>query len=137
VAAHTPNPFEEIFMKLSFTSILAFTPVLWACGASIPPPTQRMADAQAAERSALELGANGIPAAQLSVKLAQQQIAEAQKAMTDGDNAQASRLLVRAKADAEVAVALAREKNAKVEGQKAVEDSAAQKATNVGQGAAK
>jgi hypothetical protein len=96
-----------------------------------------MADAQSAERSARELGANGEPAAKLSLKLAQDQIAEAQKAMTDGENKRADSLLLRAKADAELSIAQAREKGAKVEGQKAVEDSAAQKATNVGQGAVK
>jgi hypothetical protein len=96
-----------------------------------------MADAQSAERSARELGANSEPAAQLSLKLAQEQIALAHKAMTDGDNLRADSLLVRAKADAELAVAQAREKSAKTDAQKAVDDSLAQKATNIGQGAVK
>lgn len=113
------------------------TPFLWSCGASMPPPTQRMADAQAAERSAAELGANSVPAAQLSLKLAQEQIAKAKTAMADGENQQADSLLIRAKADAELSIAQARERGAKIEGQDAIEDSAAQKATNIGQGAAK
>jgi len=96
-----------------------------------------MADAQSAERSAKELGATDEPAAKLSLKLAQEQIALAAKAMTDGDNQRADALLIRAKADAELAVAQAREKNARIETEKAVADSAAQKATNVGQGAVK
>lgn len=110
---------------------------LWllACGGSFPPPTQRLADAQSAERSAREVGANRVPAAQLSLKLSQEQIALAQKAMEDKDNERADALLIRAKMDAEVAIALAREEGAKSEHQEAVDDSAAQAATNKGQGA--
>ena len=107
------------------------------CGASFPTPTQRMVDAQAAERGATELGANNEPAAQLSLKLAQEQSAQAKKAMADGENKRADGLLIRARADAELAIAQAKEKNAKTAGQRAVDDSAAQKATNSGQGAVK
>lgn len=123
-------------MKTSIFAVVV-VPFAFACGASFPPPTQRMADAESAERSARELGANSEPAAQLSLKLAQEQIGQAHKAMTDGDNERADSLLVRAKADAELAVAQAREKSAKTETQTAVDNSIAQKATNIGQGAVK
>ncbi len=123
--------------KSTFFSLALIVPFAAACGASFAPPTQRLADAQSAERSASELGANSVPAAQLSLKLAQDQIAQAQKAITDGDNVRADSLLIRAKADAELAIAQAREKGAKIEVDKAASDSAAQKATNVGQGATK
>ena len=96
-----------------------------------------MADAQAAERSAMELGANKVPAAQLSLKLAQDQIAEAEKAMEDEQNERANSLLLRAQADAELALAQTREKGAAVGVSEAVEDSSDQKATNIGQGAVK
>ena len=112
-------------------------PVLGACGASFPPPTQRLADAQSAERSAREVGADNAPAAQLSLKLAQDQIVMAQKAMGNGDNERADSLLIRAKMDGELAVAQAREKTARADRQEAVNDSADQKATNAGQGAVK
>ncbi len=118
-------------------SLIIVSPIVAACGGSFPPPTQRLADAQAAERSARELGAEQEPSAKLSLKLAQDQIAQSEKAVADGDNMKADSLLLRAKADAELAVAKAREKGAKVDVQKAVDDSAAQKATNVGQGATK
>jgi uncharacterized protein YqfA (UPF0365 family) len=124
-------------MNKLILSLVIAAPFVWACGASIPPPTQRMADAQSAARSARELGANSVPAAQLSLKLAQTQISQAETAMTDGDNARADILLIRAQADAELALAQARERVAKVDTQEAVEDSAEQKATNVGQGAVK
>ena len=124
-------------MNRSIILLASLPALLAACGGSFPPPTQRMADAQAAERSARELGADAEPRAQLSLKLAQDQISLAKDAMTNGDNKRADSLLIRAKADAELAVVQAREKGAKIEVQKAVEDSASQKATNVGQGAAK
>lgn len=119
-----------------FTIVLALPIALGACGASFPPPAQRMADAESAQRTARELGANSVPQAQLSLKLADDQIGLAKKAMADGDNERADSLLIRAKADAELAVARSREKGAAVATQEAVEDSAEQKATNVRQGAA-
>ena len=124
-------------MHKSILSLAIVAPFVWACGATFPPPTQRMADAQSAERSARELGANGVPAAQLSLKLAQTQISQAERAMTDGDNQRADALLIRAQADAELALAQAREKVARIDTQEAVEDSAEQKATNARQGTVK
>ncbi len=124
-------------MYKSLFSLVMIGPLLGACGASLPPPTQRLADAQSATRSARELGANSEPAAQLSLKLADEQISQAQQAIANGDNKRAESLLVRAKADAELAVAQAREKGANVAGQVAVDNSAAQNATNIDQGAVK
>ena len=124
--------------KAILSVIVVAAPLFWgACGGSFPPPTQRMADAQSAERSAREVGANSSPAAQLSLKLSQEQIADAKKAMADDENKKADSLLIRAKADAELALAQTREKGANIEVKEAVKDSAEQKATNVGQGAVK
>jgi len=117
--------------------VMIAAPLLGACGASFPPPTQRLADAQSAERSAREVGANDAPAAQLSLKLSQDQISQAEKAMAAGDNERADALLIRAKMDGELALAQAREKTASVDHKEAISDSADQKATNVGQGAVK
>ncbi len=122
-------------MNRSMFSVVVVVPLFIACGASLPPPTQRLADAQSAERGARELGANGEPAAQLSLKLADEQIAQAQKAMSDGDNKRADSLLIRAKADAELALAQAREKGANADVQIAVDKADAQKNTNKDQGA--
>jgi len=122
-------------MYRSLISLVIMVPLLGACGASVPPPTQRLADAQSATRSARELGANNEPSAQLSLKLADEQISQAQKAINDGDNKRAESLLVRAKADAELAVAQSRERGAKIAGQVAVDNSAAQETTNFNQGA--
>jgi hypothetical protein len=129
-------------MQVSITSLGLFTalaalPLLVACAGSFPPPTQRLADAQSSEHSARELKAEDEPTAKLNLKLAQEQITQAQKAIADGDNRRADALLIRAKADADLAIAEAKEKGAKVDSQKATDDMATQKATNQGQGAVK
>lgn len=118
-------------MQKRFILLLAAAPFAWACGASMPAPTQHMADAEAASRSAREVGADSQPAAKLQVKLADEQIAEAKTLIANGDNDRASYVLLRARADAELALALAREQNALVEKQKAVEQSSATLNANV------
>lgn len=110
-------------MNIRFTFALASTGLLLACGASMPPPTQRMADAQSAQRAAQELGAAKQPSAQLHLKLAEEQMAKAKKLMSEGNNEEASSLLIRAKADSELAVALAREQKAAADLQAATKDS--------------
>ena len=92
---------------------------LAGCGSSMPPPSDRLATAEAASRSARELGADREPKAALHVKLAQEQIDQAKKLMAEGDNKRADLVLQRASADAELAVMLAKESNANGEAQKA------------------
>ena len=104
------------FLSFPFLSL-----VLAACGSSIPPPSDRLATAEAASRSARELGADREPKAALHLKLAQEQIDSAKKLMTDGDNKRADLVLQRASSDAELAVMLAKENNANAEAQKAKE----------------
>ncbi len=106
-----------------------------ACGASFPEPTQRMADAESAHRSALELGAGNQPAAQLHVKLAEEQMARAKTRITEGDNKAADSLLIRSKADSELALALAREQNANAAKKTATDQSNTTAQTNASQGA--
>jgi len=94
---------------------------LIACGSSFPPPADRMASAEAASRSARELGAEREPKAALHLRLAQEQIDQAKKLMTDGDNKRADLVLQRASSDAELAVMLAKESTARGEADKAQE----------------
>jgi hypothetical protein len=93
--------------------------VLAACGSSLPPPSDRLASAEAAARSARELGAEKEPKAALHLKLATEQIDQAKNLMRDGDNRRADLVLQRANADAELSVMLAKENNAKQEAQAA------------------
>lgn len=87
---------------------------LGACG-STPQPTDRLVSAQAAMRAAKEVGANKNPQAQLHVQLAQEEFDRAQKLLQDGENEAADGMLRRAAADAELAVAVAREDHSKRE----------------------
>ena len=100
---------------------LAVSSLLWACSGRIPEPTQPLADAESASRSAREVGANAQPDAKLHAKLADEQIAKAKALIEDGDNERATYLVRRARADAELSLALAREQNALAAKQKAVE----------------
>jgi hypothetical protein len=81
--------------------------------ASAPEPTERLVGAQAALRAAQEVGADRYPQAQYHAQLAKEQLEQARKLIADGDNERAELLLRRASADAEVAVAVAREGAAK------------------------
>jgi fructose-specific phosphotransferase system component IIB len=84
-----------------------------------------MAEAEAASRSAREVGAETQPAAKLKVTLADEQIAAAKARIAAGDNKGATYLLLRARADAELALALAHEQNALNDKQKATQQSSA------------
>lgn len=108
----------------------------FGCGGSYPPPTQQMADVQSANRSAVELGAQTDPKAQLHLKLAEEQLDLAKTAIEKDDNERADSLLKRAKADAELAIALTRESSAKTAADKSVDQANAQHSTNIEQGVA-
>jgi len=71
------------------------------------------------------------------VKLAEEQMAKAKTLITDGDNKGADSLLIRSKADSELALALTREQGSNVEVQKATDQSNTTAVTNAAQGAVK
>jgi len=122
-------------MKTFTLPITATLLLALGCAGNYPPPTQQVADVESANRSATELGAQSNPRAQLHLKLAEEQLSQAKSAMQADDNERAEGLLVRAKADAELAVALTREDTAKTEANKAVDQSNAQRSTIAEQGA--
>jgi len=80
-----------------------------------------MADAEAAARSANELGASSSPQARLHMKLANEEIAQARQLAADGDNKRADYVLIRAKADAELALAEARDEKVQADAQAAAQ----------------
>ena len=108
-------------MRTWILPLIAAAPLVSACTASFPAPTQRMADAESAERSAREVGADSQPVAKLEVKLADEEIVRAKALIAAGDYQRADFVLMRARADAELALGLAREQNANVDTQKAIE----------------
>jgi hypothetical protein len=87
--------------------------------ASYPVPVQRMADAEAATRSAQDLGAATSPQGQLHLKLAEEEIARAKQLIANSDNERADYVLLRAKADGELAVAEAKDTTAEQQDQQA------------------
>jgi hypothetical protein len=72
-----------------------------------------MADAQAAYRAAKEAGAEQDPQAQLHLKLAEEQFAKAKTLLDQEENRRADFLLIRSKADAELALAIAEERESR------------------------
>jgi hypothetical protein len=122
-------------MRTLIVSFVATALSMLGCGGSYPVPTQAMADAESAERSATELGAANDPQGQLHLKLADEQLGQAKRAVAHDENERAASLLVRSKADSELAIAIARAQNAKVEAQKASDQLNAQGSTNAAQGA--
>ena len=121
-------------MQSTFISILTSFWLVSGCGGTFPVPTQQLADTESAERSAVELGAAAQPNAQLHLQLAQEQLAQAKANIQDGNNERANALLLRARSDAELAIALTREQAAKTGAQGAIEQSNTQRTTNARQG---
>jgi hypothetical protein len=96
-------------MHLLRNSLVVGVTLLGLGCASSPVPVEQLASAEASVRAARELGAAKVPRAELHLNLAQTQVTQARKLSEDGENEQASVLLTRARADAELAVSLVRE----------------------------
>ena len=101
--------------------------VLLAAGcAGAPKPTDQLVRTEAALRASEEVGVSHVPQAQLHQTLAQEQLAKARKLMAEGENELAKAALDRAKADAELALALAREQEAQEAARAAAKSNAAE-----------
>ncbi|HEX3855379.1 MAG TPA: DUF4398 domain-containing protein [Polyangiaceae bacterium] len=90
---------------LSVTGVLAL--LVAACG-SAAVPLDKLTDAKSTVRAAQEAGAQNTPQAELHLKMANDELAGAQKALDDKDNDHARLLLNQAQADADLSLALAR-----------------------------
>jgi hypothetical protein len=97
------------------------------CGSSIEVGVDRLVSCEASIRTARELGAQNEPRAALHLKLAQDQLEQAKALVTDGKMERADTVLLRADADAELALALVREAGSKKEAQQAAEKAKALK----------
>jgi Domain of unknown function (DUF4398) len=91
-----------------------------ACGGAAVPQ-ESLTAAQAAVKGAEVGGAKEDPQAQLHLKLAGEQIDKAKKLIEDGDNEEAARVIDRAQADADLALALAEQAKARKEAKEADE----------------
>jgi hypothetical protein len=88
--------------------------------ATVTLPAESVARYEAAARSADELGGEGVPEAELHLKLARDEADAAQRLSSEGD-ARALTMIERAQADAELAVSLARQTKVRAEAAQADE----------------
>ncbi|WP_437738090.1 DUF4398 domain-containing protein [Sorangium sp. So ce1335] len=82
------------------------------CAARAPTFDERLFASQALIRTAEEVGVEEIPRADLHLRLAREQVQRAQRLSAEGAPDRARRMLLRAQADAELAIACAREARA-------------------------
>ncbi|MBZ0179909.1 MAG: DUF4398 domain-containing protein [Melioribacteraceae bacterium] len=75
-----------------------------ACGSS--PEVVNKEASTSAIRAAQEVGATGVPSASLYLQLAKEQLAKAEALAESGETKQAESMLLRAEADAELAIVL-------------------------------
>jgi pyridoxal biosynthesis lyase PdxS len=92
----------------SLLSVTGLTAAFVAGCGSAAMPLDKLTDAKSTVRAAQEAGAEHTPQAQLHLKMANDELASAQKAINDNDQARAQLLLNQAQSDADLAVALAR-----------------------------
>jgi hypothetical protein len=92
-----------------------------ACGGSSLPPPQ-VADTQSSISAAAAVGAEQHPQAALHLKMARDQLRQAQALMSDGDSDEARLVLERAEADAQLALMITREAVASNNARKAQQD---------------
>ena len=93
---------------------LGLLAVFPAAGCAAPrPPTTQLTAAKAAIRGAVEAGAQSAPKGALHLKMARDQVAEAEDLIATEKMSRAKHLLIRAEADGNLAVALAKEAGAK------------------------
>jgi hypothetical protein len=85
--------------------------LLFAAGCATAPPTGALSTASASIGAAREAGAATAQTAQQHLATARQELDQARALIDEGDNRRAYGLLVRSKADADLATSLAREEH--------------------------
>lgn len=106
---------------IRFASTALLTTLLVGCGGSALPPA-KMADTQSSISAAEAVGADQNPQASLHLKMARDQLKQAQGLVNDGKDDDARLVLERANADAEVALMITREAQASANLKKAQGD---------------
>jgi len=89
--------------------------------AGTPVPNAKVASSEAAIRAAQETGSKDVPRAALHLKLAEEQLQHAKELIRDNKNNRAEYVLLRAQADAELAIALSRVATSNVQAGAAVD----------------
>jgi hypothetical protein len=106
---------------IRFARTAMCTLLVVACGGSSLPPA-KVADTQSSISAAAAVGADQNPQAALHLKMARDQLKQAQSLIDDGKDEEASLVLKRADADAEVALMITREAQASANVKKAQAD---------------
>ena len=106
---------------IRFVSTATLITLLIGCGGSSLPPA-KVADTQSSISAAEAVGADQNPQAALHLKMARDQLKQAQSLVNDGKDEDAGLVLQRASADAEVAMMLTREAQASANVKKAQND---------------
>jgi hypothetical protein len=109
-------------MKFSLVA-LASIGTLAAC-AGYPTRAEHLASAEASLRAAQEVCDQGDPNGALHMRLAQEELASARPLMSNGDNERADYVLMRARADGDLALMLERASKAKADASQAQQKAA-------------
>lgn len=104
-------------MKRIISPLFGIGFLVLAAGCAAGVSNEKVAATDSSIRAAEEVGAPGVPQAALHLQLAKEENEHAQKFIKDGDAKHAEGQLMRAQADAELALALAREAPMQVEAQ--------------------
>ena len=100
---------------------LAAAALMLGCGAPAATLTQPLASSRASIHRAESLGASDDPQAAVHLRLAEKQVAEAMDLLERGHGERAAWVLERARSDADLAAALARENRTRARAQEAAE----------------
>jgi hypothetical protein len=106
---------------IRFASTVVLTVCAVACGGASLPPA-KVTDTQSSISAANAVGAENHPQAALHLKMARDQLRQAQELLNDGKDKAARLVLERAQADADMAMMLTREAQAKANAKKAQDD---------------
>lgn len=109
-------------MRSIISLLVIAAAALSGCASGGAVPADRLASSKAAVRSAEDMGAANDPTAALHLRLAREQLDRGKKLIMDGDTDRARYVLMRAEADADVALNRSRETAAKSQAQKAIDD---------------
>lgn len=107
---------HKFVTRMAHLGALLLLPQLVGCGAGAVPNSQ-LTTAESAVRAAEVGGAEELPKGELHLKYARDAIAEARTLMDKGDNKEATLRLEKATVDAEQALALAEEEEARIAAQ--------------------
>jgi hypothetical protein len=109
-------------MKLYIVMCSALAVAGFACVSGAPVPADKLARSEAAVRGAQEIGAERNAEGARFLQVARSEYEQGKKLVIDGDQERATVFLLRAEADAELAMNLTRETNAHAEADKTREE---------------